>query len=154
MNADDIVIGPCTIYVDNTDIGLTTEAGVTFGEPIRRFEDIWDDRSLLLATKILTRVSRTISFELQEVTQNALREFYNLLSLSPVTYGLFGNVMDVVVSGPAPSGTTFTYTTQCWSVNCGNMVRSKSREVVLPVVLEEKGNYWNHNSSFGVWAEI
>jgi len=150
-NPNNIAIGACTINIDGTDIGLTTESGVTFGEPVRTFRDIWDDRSLTKATQILERIVRTISFELQEVTQNALKEFHNLLSLNPVTYSLEDWVMVATITGPAASGTTFTYITNCRCIECGNVVRSKSHETVLPVTLEERGNSANQ---FGMYTEV
>ena len=155
LTPGNVVIGACRVYIPvGVELGLTSEAGVTFGEATRDYYDVFSDQALMPVKKSLIRISRTISFELQEISMANMEYAFGAEFVGGVlTYAEAPAELGVKITGPAINAGTFTYTTTCWSISCGDVVRHKATEALLPVTLEEKGNILDHNSSFGRYVE-
>ena len=153
-----VIIGACTISATggstSGDLGLTTEDGVTFGEITREYYDVWSDRSLVVVKKVLVKIARSITFNLQEVTIAAMKDYFGasvLTSGSKITFAQAVTELILTITGPCAAGSTFTYVTSCWSISCGDVVRSKSSEAILPVTVEEVGA--PAYNTFGTYTE-
>lgn len=154
VNASNVVIGPCTITVSDADLGLTSESGITFSEETRDYYDVFSDQAMFPVRTSLVRVSRTISCEMQEVTIANMKIALGASALTnggKITYTAAPTEYTVVITGPAANSLTFTYTTTCWSISCGDIVRQKSGEALLPVTFREKGD--PTYNTFGTWSE-
>jgi len=153
-----VIIGACTISSaggsKTGDLGLTTEDGVTFGEITREYYDVWSDQSLVVVKKSLVKIARSLTFNLQEVTIEAMKDYFGASALSSggkVTYVATPVELTLTIVGPASGALTFTYVTTCWSISCGDVVRSKGSEAILPVTVEEKGD--PAYNTFGTYTE-
>jgi len=150
-----VVIGACSVSETTYGaLGLTTEAGVSFSEATRDYYDVYSDQVLMPVKKSLIRISRTISFELQEVTMANMKLAFGANAFASgvaLKYVETPEELVITITGPTSASKTFTYVTTCWSISCGDVVRHKSGEAVLPVTLEEKGDV-NYNT-FGIWTE-
>jgi hypothetical protein len=146
-----VLTGECGITLDSDVLGLTTEDGISFGTE-KTWVDVKGDQSVLTVKKRLSHVKRTIAFTLIEITADALKTLggYTIVD-TKITYAHIQSELPLVITGPAASGKIFTYTTTVIAAEVGNVVRTKTGAVGIPVTFEEVAN--PATNEFGTYVE-
>lgn len=151
VDKEHVLTGACRLTLATEEMGLTTEDGVTFGDE-KTWTEVKGDQSLVTVKKRLAHVRRTITVTLQEIQLATLAAAGNYtLDGTTITYKHAPVEMALIIRGPAEHERTFTYTTTVLSIEIGDVVRSKSGAVGLPVTFEEVGN--PDTNQFGTWSE-
>jgi hypothetical protein len=149
-----VLTGECTISLGGVALGLTTEDGISFGTE-KTWIDVKGDQAVVTVLKRLTHVKRTIAFTLLEITKDAIGHmggFTHEVS-NKVKYSHTPEELVLIITGPAGGvvPTIFTYTTTVVSAEVGNVVRTKTGAVGIPVTFEEIGD--PAINAFGTYVE-
>ncbi len=161
VNPAEVLVGSCTIKVgpegQEEDFGLTTEEGVRFRVK-KKFLDVHADQSYGLVKKTLVEVRQFLAFELEQISPEAMAIVFDTES-SPsgdaldFSYGGYPSSRRMVVEGAARDGKTFTYVTQVHFIYVGDVIRSKTKPAVMPVVVEELPDNESGQTAFGTYTE-
>jgi len=157
----EVLIGPCTVKVgpqgQEQDFGLTTEAGVRFRVK-KEFIDVPADQSYGFVKKSLANVRQFISFELEQISPEALAIVFDTESSPSGNSLAFSYVPGpesrrLVIQGPARSEGSFSYVTNVYFIQAGDVVRSKTAPAIIPVVAEEVPQIQAGKVTFGTYSE-
>lgn len=145
-----IVIGPGTISVGGTDLGFTKDGIAVSNE--REYVDIACDQLVGLAKKAKSMEKMMVKTTLLETT---LTNMYLAWDLPDGSLGAgFGNNVNektLVVTGPAPSGNTRTFTfARAVSVGSSELMYGREAESALEVEFE---CLKNSSGQFGTAAD-
>jgi hypothetical protein len=151
VDKDHVLTGECTVTLDDVDLGLTSEDGVAFGAE-KTWVDVKGDQTLVTVKKRLAHIKRTIVFTLLEITPDALKKLsgYDLVG-NKIQYAHIPDELELKIVGPAADDKVFTYITTVIAGEIGNVVRTKTGAVGLPVTFEEVGD--PTDNTFGEYVE-